>query len=72
MLLPQDYDNAAITNALTRQLIDKIEIRHGGKEYDSKYPDGIPTSLEIDHAELGTISSGLVMYPLGHAAQQEF
>ncbi len=56
-----------LTNPLTRQLIDKIEIRHGGPEYDSKYPDGIPTSLEIDHAELGTISSGLVMYPLGHA-----
>ncbi len=67
MLLPQDYDNAALNNTLTRQLIEKVEIRHGGPEYDSKYPDGIPTTLEIDHAELGTISSGLVMYPLGHA-----
>ncbi len=45
MLLPQDYDEAALGNSLTRQLIDKIEIRHGGPEYDSKYPDGIPTTL---------------------------
>jgi 2-methylcitrate dehydratase len=67
MLLPDDYDEAALMNPLTRQLIDKIEFRHGGPEYDAKYPDGIPTSLEIDHAELGTQSSGLIMYPLGHA-----
>jgi hypothetical protein len=25
------------------------EFRHGGPEYDSKYPDGIPTTLEIEH-----------------------
>src|SRR5262249_53120276 len=49
------------------QLMEKIQFRHGGPEYDVKYPDGIPTTLEIDHAELGTSSSGLVMYPLGHA-----
>ena len=67
MLLPDDYDEAALMNPLTRQLIDKIEFRHGGPEYDAKYPDGIPTTLEIEHAELGTQSSGLVMYPLGHA-----
>jgi 2-methylcitrate dehydratase len=67
MLLPDDYDEAALMNPLTRQLIDKIEFRHGGPEYDAKYPDGIPTTLEIDHAELGMQSSGVVMYPLGHA-----
>jgi 2-methylcitrate dehydratase len=67
MLLPDDYDDAALMHPLTRQLIDKIEFRHGGPEYDAKYPDGIPTTLEIDHAELGQQSSGLIMYPLGHA-----
>src|SRR4029079_6535176 len=46
MLGPADYDEQALFNPLTRQLIDKIEFRHGGKEYDDKYPDGIPTTLE--------------------------
>jgi 2-methylcitrate dehydratase len=67
MLLPDDYNDSALMHPLTRQLIDKIEFRHGGPEYDAKYPDGIPTTLEIDHAELGPQSSGLIMYPLGHA-----
>ena len=47
--------------------MERIEFRHGGREYDDKYPDGIPTTLEIEHAELGRLSSGLVMYPEGHA-----
>ena len=67
MLVPDDYDDAALIHPLTRQLMEQIEFRHGGPEYDAKYPDGIPTTLEIDHAELGTQSSGLVMYPQGHA-----
>jgi 2-methylcitrate dehydratase len=67
MLLPADYDDAALVNPLTRQLIDRIEFRHGGAEYDAKYPDGIPTTLEVEHVNLGKLSSGLVMYPLGHA-----
>ena len=45
----------------------RSDVRHGGPDYDAKYPDGIPTSLEISHRQLGTLSSGLVMYPLGHA-----
>jgi 2-methylcitrate dehydratase len=67
MLMPADYDDAALMHPLTRQLMDKIEFRHGGSEYDARYPDGIPTTIEIEHAELGNSSSGLVMYPLGHA-----
>jgi 2-methylcitrate dehydratase len=67
MLLPADYDDAALVNPVTRQLIDRIEFRHGGAEYDAKYPDGIPTTLEVEHEKLGNLSSGLVMYPLGHA-----
>ena len=67
MLVPADYDDAALVDPLTRALIDRIEFRHGGREYDDKYPDGIPTTLEIEHADLGKLSSGLVMYPEGHA-----
>jgi 2-methylcitrate dehydratase len=42
--------------------MEKIEFRHGGPEYDAKYPDGIPTSVRIND-----LDSGLVMYPAGHA-----
>jgi 2-methylcitrate dehydratase len=67
MLVPADYDDQAIGDPLTRSLIDRIEFCHGGPEYDAKYPDGIPTTLEIEHVGLGRLSSGLVMYPEGHA-----
>jgi 2-methylcitrate dehydratase len=67
MLLPDDYGDAAIMHPVTREIMAKIDFRHGGAEYDAKYPDGIPTSLEIEHRTLGTLSSGLVMYPEGHA-----
>jgi 2-methylcitrate dehydratase len=70
MLSPADYDDAALVHPLTRSLIDRIAFRHGGPEYDARYPDGIPTSLEIEHAELGAVSSGLVMYPVGHARNE--
>jgi 2-methylcitrate dehydratase len=67
MLVPADYEAASLADPLTRSFIERIEFRHGGKEYDEKYPDGIPTTLEIEHAGLGNLSSGLVMYPEGHA-----
>lgn len=31
----------------TRDLMAKIEFHHGGKEYDDRYPEGIPTSVVI-------------------------
>ncbi len=71
MLMPGDYDDAALAHPLTRSLIDRIAFRHGGPDYDARYPDGIPTSLEIEHAELGKLSSGLVMYPVGHARNED-
>jgi 2-methylcitrate dehydratase len=67
MLVPADYDPVALFHARTRELMRLIEFRHGGPEYDAKYPDGIPTTVEIDHARLGAVSSGLIMYPTGHA-----
>lgn len=67
MLMPADYDPQALFDPLTRRLMERIEFVHGGREYDEKYPDGIPTTLEIEHDALGRLSSGLVMYPAGHA-----
>jgi 2-methylcitrate dehydratase len=67
MLMPDDYGDGALFHPLTRQLMQRIDFRHGGPEYDAKYPDGIPTSLEIEHRTLGKLSSGVVMYPVGHA-----
>ena len=67
MLMPADYDDSALCDPLTRRLMDCIEFRHGGTEYDAKYPDGIPTTLEIEHATSGRLNSGIVMYPEGHA-----
>lgn len=67
MLVPADYNTAGLFHPLTRRLMERIEFRHGGPEYDAKYPDGIPTTIEIEHERLGLLSSGLVMYPAGHA-----
>src|SRR5204863_7422737 len=67
MQMPEDYSDEALFDPLTRELMGKIDFRHGGPEYDAKYPDGIPTSIEIEHRTLGTLKSGLVMYPEGHA-----
>jgi len=67
MLLPADYDDKSLFHPVTRELMDRVEFRHGGKDYDEKYPDGIPTTVELEHDDLGRLSSGLVMYPEGHA-----
>lgn len=70
MLEPADYNDQSLVDPLTREIMAKIEFRHGGAEYDDRYPDGIPTTLEIEHADLGLVSSGLVMYPEGHARNE--
>ena len=69
MLVPDDYaeNESALFHPLTRELMARIDFRHGGEEYDRKYPDGIPTVVAVDHATLGNLTSGLVMYPEGHA-----
>ncbi len=85
MLVPADYDDAALFDPFTRRLMERIEFVHGGPEYDAKYPDGIPTTVEIvghasrlvgrpfqavpeeDGPEGPSYTSGLVMYPEGHA-----
>jgi 2-methylcitrate dehydratase len=70
ILLPNDYDDASLFDPLTRRLMEKIVFVHGGPVYDARYPDGIPTTVELEHASLGLVSSGLVMYPEGHARNQ--
>ena len=69
MLSPYDYQvsDSAIFHPATRALMDKIEFLHGGPDYDAKYPDGIPTSIQIVTAAGKMYDSNLVMYPAGHA-----
>jgi len=67
MLLPDDYADAAIRDPAIKRLIERMVIEHGGRDYDARYPEGIPTSLVLDHAALGRLDSGLVEFPLGHA-----
>eukprot|EP00931_Biecheleriopsis_adriatica_P026971 TRINITY_DN1630_c0_g1_i2.p1 TRINITY_DN1630_c0_g1~~TRINITY_DN1630_c0_g1_i2.p1 ORF type:complete len:549 (-),score=142.77 TRINITY_DN1630_c0_g1_i2:64-1710(-) len=67
MLSPHDYGKDALYDPATRALMQKITFEHGGPEYDSKYPDGIPTSMDIFLKDGSKFSSGLVMYPSGHA-----
>jgi 2-methylcitrate dehydratase len=82
MLVPADYDDAALFDPLTRLLMERIEFVHGGPEYDARYPEGIPTEIQIycshGSGKAGSMqktfqvnvreySSGLVMYPVGHA-----
>ena len=67
MLLPDDYADDAIADPAVASLIDKMTIAHGGDAFDRAYPEGIPTSVTIDHATAGEVGGEFVMFPLGHA-----
>jgi 2-methylcitrate dehydratase len=67
MLLPDDYSDAAIADPEVKRLIERIAIEHGGRDYDDRYPEGIPTSVAIEHASLGMLGGEMVLFPLGHA-----
>lgn len=67
MLMPSDYGREAIDHPVTRRLIEKISFAHGGADYDSKYPEGIPTSVQANLASGDCLDSGLIMFPTGHA-----
>lgn len=45
MLEPKDYSYPALFNKTTRAIMEKAVFEHGGKAYDDKYPEGIPTSV---------------------------
>eukprot|EP00397_Hematodinium_sp_SG-2012_P025943 GEMP01027143.1.p1 GENE.GEMP01027143.1~~GEMP01027143.1.p1 ORF type:complete len:552 (+),score=157.20 GEMP01027143.1:102-1757(+) len=67
MLSPFDYGEDALNDETTRGFMSKISFEHGGPDYDAKYPDGIPTSVDIFLKGGEKMTSGLVMYPSGHA-----
>jgi len=67
ILTPEDYCSSALKDSLTRTLMAKMTFEHGGKGYDEKYPDGIPTSVVITTTKGQVYDSGLIMYPSGHA-----
>ncbi len=71
MLLPDDFGPAALHDPLTRQLMEKMSFEHGGPDFDAKYPDGIPTAMVITDVTGATLDSGLVMYPGGHARNDQ-
>ena len=71
MLLPEDYSDEAIADQDIKHIIEKIDIVHGGPDYDSFYPEGIPASVSIDHKEFGTLDGGRCLFPLGHARSDE-
>lgn len=68
MLTPLDYSEEALNCKLTRKIMEKISFSHGGKAYDEKYPEGIPSQVDIKLSNGKEISSGFVMFPPGHAA----
>lgn len=67
MLTPQDYSQNAIFNENTKKIMDKIEFVHGGKEYDEKYPEGIPTSIQLQTVDGTNFDSGMILFPGGHS-----
>merc|ERR1712048_498840 len=67
MLSPYDYGYDALYDDATRALMQKITFTHGGDKYDSAYPEGIPTSIDITLKSGKVIESGFVMFPSGHA-----
>jgi 2-methylcitrate dehydratase len=67
MLTPNDYSHAELFDETTRKIMSKIEFEHGGKDYDQKYPEGIPTSVQITTSHGNVIDSGFVMFPSGHS-----
>merc|ERR1711937_601586 len=72
MLSPYDYGKDALYDPDTRELMTKISFSHGGPEYDAKYPEGIPTSLDITLKSGKIISSGFVMFPSGHSGNTTY
>merc|ERR1712070_152957 len=57
MLMPADYGIDALNDPQTRAIMQKMQFSHGGAEYDAKYPDGIPTSVDIKLTSGKTFSS---------------
>lgn len=67
MLTPKDYSKSALNDSVTRELMPKIKFLHGGDAYDSKYPEGIPSSIKIQTQDSKEYDSGFIMFPGGHS-----
>jgi len=67
MLEPEEYSQRAINNTHTRALMNKMTFEHGGADYDKRYPEGIPTSVQITTRDGRFLDSGLIMFPAGHS-----
>lgn len=67
MLEPKDYGHKALFDAETRSLMQKCTFTHGGKSYDEKYPEGIPSSISVTLKSGQKYESGFVMFPSGHS-----
>lgn len=67
ILTPIDYSYSALFDKETRELMGKIRFVHGGKSFDEKYPEGIPTQVDIVFEGGKKATSGLIMFPSGHA-----
>ncbi|OEH80534.1 hypothetical protein cyc_02337 [Cyclospora cayetanensis] len=68
MLSPHDYSKDAIHNPKTRALMEKVQFVHGGPEFDSKYPEGIPTQVKVTLKDGSKLDSGMVLFPAGHSS----
>lgn len=71
MLTPLDYSGQALHCKETRKIMDKIHFIHGGKAFDEKYPEGIPSQVDMELADGKKLSSGFVMFPPGHSANTD-
>jgi 2-methylcitrate dehydratase len=71
MLLPEDYSETALADDAIHAIIQKIDIVHGGPEYDRLYPEGLPTCLSIVHKRLNRLDSERILFPLGHARSDQ-
>lgn len=71
ILTPADYDDEAIRDPVTRSIMDLIHFAHGGEAYDRRYPEGIPTSVIIEDQTGKQHDSGLIMFPGGHARNED-
>jgi len=71
ILTPSDYTKEALNNKLTRSIMEKVKFLYGGKTFDDLYPEGIPTQVDMTLTGGKNVTSGLIMFPCGHARNTE-
>ncbi len=70
MLMPEDFDDRALFHPVTRQLMSRVHVEHGGSAYNAAYPEAIPASVRLTLPDR-VLDSGMVLYPLGHARRMD-